>query len=68
VRRRRSPLERDADEPKRERGRLPHVGIGVGDEREQDRHAFRQPDAADRQGRAPAHSRLVVGHQHREIG
>ena len=51
-----------AEQAERERRHLPDFGIGVGQQtRSERRHAVGEPDAADRERRAAADARLVVG-------
>ena len=49
---------RIADQTERKRGHLPHFGIGIGQQRDERRHAVAQADAADRQRGTPPDARF----------
>ena len=56
------------EQPQPEGGHLPHVGVRIGQQRLKRRGPLRQPDAPDRERRAPADPRVRVGGERREIG
>jgi len=59
---------RIADEPERERRRLPDLAFVVREPLDQRGHGLRQPDTAGGQDGPAAHARLAVAQQRQQIG